>query len=341
MSMSSYCSSSIQSFSIMKADAPSYLKRFLMEKDGVENKTRRTVFNYYINLRTFFRWMLVKQGATKQFEELEITPLPIEDVCGITAADITEFLVFCKNERDNSSAKSIATKLTAIREFYDYLIEIEKLIPANPAAHIKSPKLEKKLPKYLTQDECVLLLDSIEGSTPARDRCLILWVIHTGLRLNELVSVNMADINIKEKRLRIIGKGNVERIVFFNDECVEAYNRYLEERLSYSAKPMGDALFVSQRTGKRLSGRRVEQIVEAHLLHAGLEGKGISPHKLRHTAATNMYQAGVDLRQVQEILGHQSLATTQIYTHVKPEMLRETMSHNYYDPQAQDGRYEQ
>lgn len=329
--MSDYCKASLQSFSIMKADAPDYLKRFLMEKDGVENKTPRTVFDYYINLRTFFKWMLKKQGVDGP--ETEISPLPLQDVVGIQAGDITEFLIYCKHERNNDSAKSIATKLTAIREFYDYLILVEQIpgLVVNPAAHIKSPKIEKKLPKYLTKEECIRLLESIEGPTPARDRCIIQWTIHTGLRLSEVIGINMANINIKEKQLRVMGKGNVERFVFFNDECVAAYDEYLAERTTYYAKPQDDALFISQRTGKRLSGRRVEQIVEGHLMNAGLAGRGLSPHKLRHTAATNMYQTGVDLRQVQEILGHSSLATTQIYTHVQPEMLRETMDRNYLE----------
>lgn len=332
--MSNYCTTNASSFSISSCDAPEYLKNFLVYKRTTGNRTARTIFDYYVSLRTFFRWMLVKQGDKRPFEEISIAELDFECVKNILPADVSEFLAYCKDDLHNDSAKSVAVKLTAIKEFYKYLLEISDIykVSRNPAAIIEGPKIEKTLPRYLSKEECVQLLSNIEGPTPARDRCMFLWIIHTGLRLSELVGINMADVKPSEKLMLIRGKGSKERMVPFDDECLEAYNLYLEERANYFNQPVDGALFVSQRSGKRLTGRRVEQVLNDHLTRAGLDGKGLSPHKLRHTAATNLYNDGVDLLEIQQLLGHQNLATTQIYTHVNPEELRATMSHSHYKP---------
>ena len=331
--MSDYCPASLNSFDITRCDAPVYLKDFLYYEAGVMNHTRQSVFNYYISLRIFFRWICQTKGDKTDFNEIEISELPVEDVISITSEDIQEYIYFCQNSRGNYSYKSRMAKLSAVRELYDYLILVKHITDTNPASIVnKKVSVAKPLPRYLTAEECTQLVTSIQGQTPKRDTCIIKWLLHTGIRLSELVGINDKDVNVRAKSLFVHGKGAKERMVFFNDDCVNAYMEYLEERKGYGKQRTDTAVFVSPRTGGRLTGRRVEQLVEAQLKRAGLEGKGISPHKLRHTAATNMYQHGVDVRQIKDILGHESLSTTQIYTHVSPEMVRETMATNFYNP---------
>ena len=321
----------MKTFSITHSDAPEYLKRFLSYKSITENRTKQTVFDYYISLRTFFRWIIYLEDTKQDFRKINISKLPFPEVASITTSEIVDFLSFCRNDLQNNASKSIAAKLTAIREYYDYELNIQKSITINPAASITPPKIEKKLPRYLDKEDCKRLIANIDGEAPARDFCMILWMLHTGIRLSELVGINISDVNVNDRQLIVRGKGNKERLVLFNDKCIEAYANYMTERATYPKKPEDDALFVSKRTGKRITNRRVEQIVDEHLLKAGLEGKGISPHKLRHTAATNMYRAGVDVLEIKELLGHANLATTQIYTHTDPKALRATMSRDFIE----------
>ena len=213
-------------------------------------------------------------------------------------------------------AKARSRKVSAIRSFYKYLTVSSGKLAENPMLNLETPKLKKTLPKYLTLEQALELLTHVETNFTERDFCIITLFLNCGMRLSELCGINIHDI--RDNQLKLLGKGNKERIVYLNGSCIDAVNNYLAVLNSGEKVKRVDknALFLN-RNGKRISPRRVEQIVEHCLKEAGLDGMGISPHKLRHTAATLLYQdAGVDIRVLKELLGHESLSTTEIYTHV-------------------------
>ena len=197
-------------------------------------------------------------------------------------------------------------------------------LPANPTENISLGSPARALPKYLTRDEAVTLLSNIQSDFYERDYCILTLFLNCGMRLAELVTIDMGDF--RDDTIRIVGKGSKERLVYLNDACLDALQRYKKVRTSLPNLVDRDALFVSKRTGKRLSARRIEQIVARCLQSAGLSGRGFSPHKLRHTAATLMYQGGVDMLALKEILGHENVSTTQIYTHINREQLKKAVA---------------
>ena len=222
---------------------------------------------------------------------------------------------------DANGGKARARKLSALKGFFSYLVTQVNKLQENPTEGISLGSPKKALPKYLTAAESIDLLKNIQSDFYERDFCMITLFLNCGMRLTELVTINMGDF--KQDTIRITGKGNKERLVYLNDACLEALDHYKKARAALPNLPADErALFVSKRTGKRLTARRVEQIVARCLQSAGLSGRGFSPHKLRHTAATLMYQGGVDMLALKEILGHESVSTTQIYTHINQERLR-------------------
>lgn len=298
-------------------DCPSILKEFLNYSLAVRNLSKRTVNAYYIDLRMFFRFLKLHRGIIAPdipLEDIHIADISLDFVKQITKEEIYEF-VYYLNQELNDAVAARARKLSSIRAFFKYCVAKKNYFFYDPSMDIDSPVQKKSLPKYLSLEECIELLRSINTDFTERDFCMITLFLNCGMRLSELVGINTTDF--KEETIRILGKGNKERTVYLTPSCIEALHRYLPVRASLTNLKDTTALFVSKRTGNRLTNRRVEQIVEACLAQAGLSGKGYSPHKLRHTAATLMYRSGeVDMLALQEILGHANVATTQIYTHI-------------------------
>lgn len=309
------------------ADCPDFLKDFLAYELSIRNLSPRTVNGYAIDLRTFFRFLRRFRDdslADTALEEISIKELTMDFVRSISKKDVYEFMYYLTKDRENS-ARTRARKLCSIKAFFRYYVNKRNLLEQNPALDVDSPSLKKSLPKYLSLEECLELLRNIQTEFTERDYCIITFFLNCGMRLSELVGINLTDF--KENTIRILGKGNKERTVYLTDACRDALQVYLEERNKLSNLKDRNALFVSKRTGKRLTPRRVEQIVAQCLAQAGLSGKGYSPHKLRHTAATLMYRSGqADMLALQEILGHANVSTTQIYTHISRSQLDQAVN---------------
>lgn len=310
-------------------DAPYYLKDFITYMETIKGKSEKTVDEYFLDLRTFLRYMKVLKGQAKidEFDSISISDIPIEFIREITLHDLYEYLSYTLKERLNN-ASSRARKVSSIKSFFKYLLNKAKLISFNPAAELDAPKKPKTLPKYLTLDESKKLLESVDGTYKYRDYAIITIFLNCGLRLSEMAGINLRDIH--EDKLTVFGKGAKERTVYLNTACTKAIKEYLEkERPKDGIKsPHKDALFIS-RLNKRISVKTIQYVVKKHLDAAGLDTSKYSVHKLRHTAATLMYRYGhVDVRVLQEILGHTDLSTTQIYTHLDDEQLRNASKAN-------------
>ncbi|HPR39785.1 MAG TPA: tyrosine recombinase XerC [Oscillospiraceae bacterium] len=309
-------------------DCPDYLREFLFYMETIKGRSPRTVDGYYIDLRSFFRFLKIKHGLASSedsYAEIKIGDLPFEMVKAVTRFDAMEFLSEFQRNHDNQ-AKARSRKVSALRSFYKYLSVSTGKIAEDPMRNLETPSLKKSLPKYLTLEQALELLTHIQTDFTERDYCMITLFLNCGMRLSELVGINLSDI--RENRLKLLGKGNKERIVYLNEACLAAIDNYLGVLNSGAKVKRADknALFLN-RSGKRIGARRVEQIVNNCLKEAGLDGMGYSPHKLRHTAATLLYQdAGVDIRVLQEMLGHVSLSTTEIYTHVSNRQIEEAVT---------------
>lgn len=314
-------------------DKSPIVERFLRYKLVIQGRSKKTVEEYALDLRTFFRYMIATRNGLptdgEEFDKISIACVDEGFVKSIKTIDILEFMAFTANTRGNSAAAR-SRKLSSLRMFFKYLTVSEKIIEINPAADIESPKQKKALPKYLSVEESKDLLHSVvtdeDSKNRDRDYCIITLFLNCGMRLSELVGINLSDIDRELRSLRVLGKGNKERIVYLNDACKNAISTYLLTR-AQNADNIKDknALFIS-RLGKRMSSKTVQWVVYKYLNEAGLEYKHFSTHKLRHTAATLMYQeGGVDVLALKEILGHSELNTTQIYTHVSDRKLEEAV----------------
>ncbi len=302
-------------------DCPAVLKDFLFYMEIVKGRSAKTVQAYYWDLRTFFRFMLLHRDLVTTettFHDIPITSVDLDFVRSITLSDVYEFLRFVADDNGNSSVTR-ARKLSAIKMFFKYLTTNTGQLDTNPVKDLELPAVKKRLPKHLTLEQSLEVLGSVTSETPLRDACILTFFLNCGMRLSELVGINLSDI--RDNTLRIIGKGNKERMVYLNAACLDAFHAYLTERAQQQNIKDKNALFLSRR-GTRITNRRVEQIVNECLRRAGLDNRGFSVHKLRHTAATLMYQHGhVDIRALKEILGHANIGTTEIYTHVSSEQL--------------------
>ncbi len=313
-------------------DAPLPLKDYLFYLLTIKGRSRLTVENYYLDLRTFLRFMKQFKGLAdpkKEPEEIDISDLNYDFLESITLSDVYEFLHYIYDDRDNNP-RTRARKASALRGFFKYLCNITGKLKTNPVENLEMPTLPKTLPKYLTLEQSLELLQTAnhQGAASDRDYCMVVLFLNCGIRLSELTGLRLSDISLSEKRMTVLGKGNKQRMLYLNDACVDALNRYLESRLNIPNIVDKNALFLN-RSGKRLGQRRVQQIITSLLQQAGLADSGFSTHKLRHTAATMMYQYGkVDVRVLQEILGHENLNTTEIYTHVANEQKEEALSKN-------------
>lgn len=319
-------------------DIPDAVVDYLHYLDFVKMRSPRTVNGYYLDLRSFFRYMLtVWQPALKDAEpdSLDLTGISIQQIGSIGKRDILNFLEYARSHENGPKARS--RKLSALRGFFGYLHEQMALIPTDPTDNISLGTPKKSLPKYLTEEESLELLNNIQSDFYERDFCILTLFLNCGMRLAELITIDLSDF--RDDTIRITGKGGKERLVYLNAACLDALAHYLPVRRALPNLADRGALFVSKRTGKRLTARRVQQIVERCLQTAGLSGRGYSPHKLRHTAATLMYQGGVDMLALKEILGHENVSTTQIYTHINRQQLREAVAasplsrHTFTPPQ--------
>ena len=335
-----------------KDELPKFLNEYLEHSATILNKSKGTVAEYSYDLAHFFRFLRYRYNNNVvpddiinpdnlSFPEIikiiDITKLHESIIQKINIDDIHAFLYYLKDSY-NVGPATIARRASSIRSFFKYQVKTVNRLENNPASNLETPKIPKKLPVHLTLDESIRLIKAAE--TPShnpntsdknveRNTAIITLFLNCGMRLNELIGINISDINFNENKLRIWGKGNKERELFLNNACIKAINSYLKVRPTQDIEPKDkDALFLSERK-RRVSRRTVQYIVENELAKAGINTKKYSTHKLRHTAATLMYQHGnVDIRALQKVLGHESIGTTEIYTHLSEKQVKEALENN-------------
>lgn len=313
---------------------PEFLNAFLDYTTTILNKSPNTIKEYNYDLNRFLKYIMYHFKLTdeKDFEKIDIHNMSIDTLNRIQLDDIHSYLFYLANNLECKPATR-ARKTSAIRVFFKYMSQKTNLMDHNPATNLETPKLGKRIPKYLSLEQSKQLLEAVttndKDRNKERDFAIITLFLNCGMRLSELVGINIHNIDFSENRMTVIGKGNKERTIYLNDACVIAINNYLAVRPSVGLKAGSeDALFLSERL-ERISRRTVQYIVKQELERAGLDITKFSVHKLRHTAATLMYQYGqVDIRALQELLGHESIATTQIYTHVENEQVRNAVQSN-------------
>ncbi len=312
-------------------DCPQILRDFLTYHETIKGQSQLTIQEYYLDLRMFLRFIRLMRSEmpiNTRLDDIPIKDIDIDFIRSITTSEIFDFLAYLATDRTPNpdahypdhgiGASSRARKLSAIKSFYKYLTVRTKQLTDNPVADLEYPKLRKSLPKYLTIEQSAALLQAVSGPSQKRDYAILMLFLNCGIRRSELVGLNISDVY--EDRIRVVGKGNKERFVYFGSACRKAIDAYLVER---NKKILSDnrALFGS-RNGNRISVEAVHRMIKKYLLAAGLDSTQFSAHKLRHTAATMMLSGGVDVKTVQEVLGHENLNTTQIYTHIENTELK-------------------
>ena len=323
-------------YAVQLNELPSLVREFASYKAVVQNASEKTISEYLLDLRTFFRFMLARDQKinplSEDFEKIDVSKIDLDYIKHITQEDIFEFLMYADGTRKNLAAAK-ARKLSALKGFFKYLHVKRMMIEENPAANIETPKRQESLPKFLSIEESLLLLEAVkndrESKSRTRDYAIITLFLNCGMRVSELVGIDLCDIDREFRSLTVTGKGNKQRIVYLNSACRDALSDYFMERVSeLHVQADTPALFLSNRE-QRISVKTVQWLVYKYLDLAGLESKHYSVHKLRHTAATLMYQSGqVDVRVLKDILGHEQLNTTQIYTHVSNQSMEEAMENN-------------
>ena len=311
------------------AEAPPIIKEFLGYVGIIRGKSPKTVEEYYLDLRTFFRYVKRSQGLvspTAEMQEISISDVDLNLIKTITLTSVYEYMNYLTTERHNKAATR-SRKVSSLRTFFKYLTNKTGKLAVNPVAELETPKLKQSLPKYLTLEQSLELLSKVEGPTKERDYCMLVLFLNCGMRLSELVSINLSDVNHGASSIRIVGKGNKERMVYLNDACIDSIDHYIAVRPK-NALVDKNALFISKQN-KRISPKTVQYIVKKYLAEIELGGPGFSVHKLRHTAATLMYQHGhVDIRVLKDILGHENLGTTEIYTHLSDDQMADAAKAN-------------
>ena len=315
---------------------PPILREYASYVSTIKGNSEKTVCEYLLDLRTFFRFYITKRDGispnSDEFENISVRDISIEDVRAVTTEKIIEFLMFTNFERENNTTTRMR-KLSSLRSFYKYVHGKKHYVDANPTIEVDAPKKSKTLPKYLSFEEALKLLDTVKGDTKSptrqRDYSIIALFLNTGMRLSELVGLNLESFDSDLTYVKVLGKGNKERVIYLNDSARDAVISYLRVRLDPKyIRTDTNAFFLSGRQ-KRISNKTVQWIIYKYLDLAGLGSKGLSVHKLRHTAATLMYQSGnVDIRVLKDILGHEQLNTTQIYTHVVDNAMETAVRYN-------------
>lgn len=313
------------------SDCPQVLREFLIYHENIMGQSQLTISEYYLDLRMFLRFVKLMRGdmpVNTDLDTIDIRDVNLDFIREIDTSDVFDFLSYLANDRAVNPESSVpdygisaaarARKLSSIKSFYKYLTVRTKQLEENPVAELEYPKLRKSLPKYLTLDQSAALLQAVSGQNEKRDYAILMLFLNCGIRRSELVGLNLTDVY--EDRIRVVGKGNKERFVYFGSACRKAIDAYLEERKQIELSD-NRALFGS-RDKNRISVTAVHRLVKKALLQAGLDSTQFSAHKLRHTAATMMLSGGVDVKTVQEVLGHENLNTTQIYTHIESTELK-------------------
>lgn len=324
---------------IKREENPDYINSFLDYSATILNKSPNSIKEYNYDLAMFLKFIKIHFSLTKEtdFSKIEIKDLSFDVIKKIELDDIHAFLGYLTTTY-HSKAATRARKISTIRIFFKYLSQEASqkfLLDHNPALNLKTPKKDKRLPKYLSLDDSKRLLDAAsdeDNRNHERDYAIITLFLNCGMRLSELVGININDIDFSECKLTVIGKGNKERTIYLNHACMKAISSYLQVRpkqgVKHDSKNSEKALFLSERK-ERISNRTVQYVINKELMQAGLDSRKYSVHKLRHTAATLMYQYGeVDIRALQELLGHESIATTEIYTHVNSDQVRSAVERN-------------
>ena len=313
-------------------EASPLIKDFLFYLQTVKGRSPKTVDEYFIDLRTFFRFIKMNRRLvpdTVEFKEIRVDDVDLELIASVTLTDAYEFMNYLQRVRKNNKSAR-ARKTTAIKSFYVYLTDKKGLLKENPLRQLERPAAREKnpLPKYLTLEQCIELLNAVEGKFKERDYCILTFFLNCGMRLAELVAMDYTDIR-SDNTAQIIGKGSKKRIIYLNDACMDAYHAYMKVRPVEGVRAQDKyALFLSAQK-RRISRESVQKIVYKYLEKIGLDSQGYSVHKLRHTAATLMYQhGGVDIRVLKEVLGHENLSTTEIYTHLDTRQIESAAKSN-------------
>ncbi len=313
------------------AGAPEILRQYLGYLQTIKGKSVLTILEYYSDLRTFFRYLKQRNHLVAPdvpFEKIDISDVDLDLIRTVTLTQIYEYMNYLGVERSNSAATR-SRKVSSLRTFFKYLTNKVNKLEVNPVEELETPKLKKALPKYLSLEQSLDLLSKVDGPYAERDYCILTLFLNCGMRLSELVGINLSDVQRGSESLRIVGKGNKERMVYLNEACRDAIDRYLAVRPHDGLRPEDkNALFISHQK-KRISPKTVQYLVKKYLNEIDLGGEGYSVHKLRHTAATLMYQHGnVDIRVLKDILGHENLGTTEIYTHLSNQQISDAMQAN-------------
>ncbi len=305
-------------------DNPEFLNDYLVHIKVVKMLSERTINEYYLDTRLFLKFI---HSKGEDVDDADISKMTEDELRKITISDIYGFIFYAADERNNLD-KARYRKISALRSFFKYLTKTAQILTDDPIKDIEVPTPKAALPKFLSLDESLRLLKTAGDSDSARNYCILTLFLNCGIRLSELIGINISDIDFYENRMKVLGKGNKERMIYLNSACIDALKEYIAVR-GENPKSAGEpALFLSNRC-TRISKRRVQQIVEDSLTAAGLDGKGFTTHKLRHTAATLMYQYGdADLLTLKELLGHANTSTTEIYTHLNHESVRKAVEEN-------------
>lgn len=306
------------------SDNPEFLNDYLVHIKIIKMLSERTINEYYLDIRLFLKFI---HSGGENVDDADISKMTEDELRKITISDIYGFIFYAADERNNLD-RARYRKISALRSFFKYLTKIAQILTDDPTKDVEIPVPKAALPKFLSLDESLRLLQTVGDGDSARNYCILTIFLNCGIRLSELVGINVSDIDFYENRMKVLGKGNKERMIYLNSACIDALRAYLAVR-GENPKAEGEAaLFLSKRC-TRISKRRVQQIVENALAAAGLDGKGITTHKLRHTAATLMYQYGdADVLTLKELLGHASISTTEIYTHLNNENVRNAVESN-------------
>lgn len=309
------------------SELPLLVQQYLVYIEAIKNHSELSVIEYASDLRTFFRYLARLKGLCPNDtpdEEIDLSPIDLNFIQSVNLNDAYQFIVYCKNVRKNNETTR-ARRVVSIRRFYSYLTDNLGVLEHNPMKNLDAPKTKKALPKYLTLEESEKLLSVIDGKYKERDYAIVTLFLNCGMRLSELVSIDYNDIR-DDGSLTILGKGNKERIIYLNQACINAIVAYMKVCPRDGVKDR--ALFLSSRN-QRISPKTVQHIVYSYLDKAGLGNRGLSVHKLRHTAATLMYRHGnVDVLLLKEILGHENLSTTEIYTHIADDAAKKAIDAN-------------
>ena len=304
------------------------LKEYLFYQQTIRQKSIKTVDEYFLDLRTFFRFMKCHRGLVPgdaEFDSIAIDDIDLDFLKSIDLNDAYEYMNYLQRERGNNAA-SRSRKASSLKGFFKFVSDKKNYLEKNPVKELELPKKKKSLPKYLTLEQSLELLNAVEGDNRERDYAILTLFLNCGLRVSEMSRLNYTDIR-NDKTIRVLGKGNKERILYLNSACVNAINDYMRVRPVDGVKDK-NALFIS-RNHRRMSVKTIQAMVYKYLEKIGLSAQGYSCHKLRHTAATLMYQhGGVDVRVLKDVLGHENLGTTEIYTHLSSEQMKNAAESN-------------